>query len=228
MQRSWENRQQNRNPNPVMCSQVLNGDNQSQRDCGKLRRGIAKGAMSDISEGAASNCWQDFVQGNMLKSSRSCRNLQRNMEIQLQITRLDHHNLQVTDCKYVDNIFTNLRRKLGRSENDEMFDLKTNVQSGDWMSTTMKSAAHLGREYQPNLIACRNSNFEEIKTLFDITLRLITPEGKWDQQANQMIDQFQRIGHPICRGTCALDRGVLKRKSWRNTIHFTADSRTLN
>ena len=39
------------------------------------------------------------------------------------------------------------------------------------MSTTMKSAVHHGREYQQNLIACRKTNFEEIKTLFDITLR---------------------------------------------------------
>ena len=38
------------------------------------------------------------------------------------------------------------------------------------MSTTMKSAVHLGRENQQNLIACRNTNFEE---LFDLTLRLI-------------------------------------------------------
>ena len=55
-----------------------------------------------------------------------------------------------------------------------MFDLKTNVLIwGLFMSTTMKSAVHLGREYQQNLIAYRNTNFEELKTLFDITLRLI-------------------------------------------------------
>ena len=36
------------------------------------------------------------------------------------------------------------------------------------MSTTMKSAVHLCREYQQNLIACRNTTFEEVKTLFDI------------------------------------------------------------
>ena len=41
------------------------------------------------------------------------------------------------------------------------------------MSITMKSLVHLGPEHQQNRIACRNTNFEEIKTLFDITLRLI-------------------------------------------------------
>ena len=55
-----------------------------------------------------------------------------------------------------------------------MLDLKTNVLIRRlFMSTTMKPALHLGREYQQNLIACRNTNFEEIKTLFDITVRLI-------------------------------------------------------
>ena len=50
------------------------------------------------------------------------------------------------------------------------------------------------------------------------------PDGKWNQQANQMMDEFQQSGHPIFRGTRELDRGVLKRKSGRTTIHFTADS----
>ena len=36
----------------------------------------------------------------------------------------------------------------------------------------MKSAVRLGFEYQQNLIARRNTNFEELKTLSDTTLRL--------------------------------------------------------
>ena len=75
---------------------------------------------------------------------------------------------------YVEKIFTHLRRKLNRTEDDEMFDLKTNVLIwGLFMSTTMKSATHLGMEYDQNLIACQNTNFEGIKTLFDLSLRLI-------------------------------------------------------
>ena len=63
----------------------------------------------------------------MLKGSRGCGKLEQKIEIQLQTTRVDHHNLQVTDYGYVEKIFTNLRRKFYRTENDEMFDLKTNV-----------------------------------------------------------------------------------------------------
>ena len=59
-----------------------------------------------------------------------------------------------------------------------MFDLRTNVLIwGLFMSTTMKSAVRLGREYQQKLIARRNTNLEEIKTLFDITLRLIVEKS---------------------------------------------------
>ena len=76
---------------------------------------------------------RDYVQGNMPWSFGCCRKLQRRIEIQLQTTMLDHHDLQV--------------------------------------STSMKSAIHLDSDH--NLIACQNTNFEGIKTLFDISLRLI-------------------------------------------------------
>ena len=41
---------------------------------------------------------------------------------------------------------------------------------------------------------------------------------------NQLIEQCQQSCHPTFRGTRALNRGTLKRKSGRNIIHFTADS----
>ena len=63
-------------------------------------------------EGAAGNCRQDTVQSNMVESSRGCGKLQQKIEIQLQTTRLDHHNLQVTDYGYGEKVFMNLRRKL--------------------------------------------------------------------------------------------------------------------
>ena len=37
----------------------------------------------------------------------------------------------------------------------------------------MKAAVHLGQHYNENLITYRTTNFEEHKTLFDITQRLI-------------------------------------------------------
>ena len=102
----------------------------------------------------------------MCDSSGSCGKLQQAVEIRLETIRLENHNLQVTYYEYVEKVFTNLRHKLYRSKNDEMFDLKTNVFIWRlFMPTTMK--------YDKNLIACQSTNFEGIKTLFDITLRLI-------------------------------------------------------
>ena len=80
--------------------------------------------------------------------------MRQKIEIHMQTTRLDHHNLQVTDYGYVEKVFTNLRRKLNRTEDDEMLDLKTNVLTwGLFMSTTVTSAIHFGLEYDENLTA---------------------------------------------------------------------------
>ena len=37
----------------------------------------------------------------------------------------------------------------------------------------MKAAIHLGEDYTENLVACRKTNFDALKTLFDITQKLI-------------------------------------------------------
>ena len=164
---------QNRVQNPETCSQVWKGDNQSQRSCGKLQRCTAQGAMPDSSR-SCGELQRDYVQSNIPKSSGSCWKLQRKIEIQLQATRLHHHSPQVPDYGYDEKIFTNLRRKLKRTEDDEMFDLKTNVLFWRvFMLTTMKSATHPGLDYYQNLIACENTNFDAIKTLFDMSLKQI-------------------------------------------------------
>ena len=55
-----------------------------------------------------------------------------------------------------------------------MLDQRVNVViSGLFMSTTMKAAIHLGEDYNENLVACRNPYYDALKTLFDITQKLI-------------------------------------------------------
>ena len=55
-----------------------------------------------------------------------------------------------------------------------MLDVKTNVLIwGLVMSTTMKALVHLGPNYNENLVGCKNTNFKELRALFDITHRLI-------------------------------------------------------
>ena len=140
----------NKDQNPAACSQDRNEDNPRQGGCWKQQRGDA----CDSSGG----CWK----------------LQRGVENQLERTRLDYHNVQISDYRYVEKVFENLRQKL-RSFS---LDAKTNVLIwGLFMSTTMKSSVHLGLQYQENLVAYRNTNFEELKTLCDITLRLIVEQS---------------------------------------------------
>ena len=40
----------------------------------------------------------------------------------------------------------------------------------------MKAAVHLGQMFNEHLLTCRNTNFEELKTMFGINQRLV-----WDQ-----------------------------------------------
>ena len=53
---------------------------------------------------------------------------------------------------------------------------------------------------------------------------LINQKGKWNNEANQMIKHFEESGHPIFRGTSALNRGILRRTEGRKATHFTAES----
>ena len=53
------------------------------------------------------------------------------------------------------------------------------------------------------------------------------PEGKWDQQAHQMIEVIAQRSHPVFRCTSVLSRGTFKRKQGRNTVHFTADAENI-
>ena len=46
---------------------------------------------------------------------------------QLTEVKLDHHNLQVSGTRYIENVFTKVRQKLNRPEGDEMLDQKVNV-----------------------------------------------------------------------------------------------------
>ena len=42
-----------------------------------------------------------------------------------------------------------------------------------FMASSMKAAIHLGPNYLANLEVCKNTNFEEIQSLFNVTQKLI-------------------------------------------------------
>ena len=87
---------------------------------------------------------------------------------------MEFHNMQISDHRYLEKVFKNLRQKLNLAEEAPILGLKANVLIwGLFMSGTMKAAIHLGPSYIENLEVYRNTNFEELKNLFDFTQRLI-------------------------------------------------------
>ena len=55
-----------------------------------------------------------------------------------------------------------------------------------------------------------------------------SPQGPWDQKADEMLLEFAESGHPIFRATTPLSRGKLKSKGHgKLSIHFTADYSTI-
>ena len=51
----------------------------------------------------------------------------------------------------------------------------------------MKASVHLGPSYDENLVAYRNTNFDELKTLFDSTQRLILEQSFEIQNVSTMM-----------------------------------------
>ena len=76
-------------------------------------------------------------------SSASTRELERGDDIQIGRTRLVFHNMQISDHRYLEKVFKNLRQKLNLAEEAPVLDLKTNV----LIWTTVKAAVHLGPNY---------------------------------------------------------------------------------
>ena len=59
--------------------------------------------------------------------------------------------------------------------------------------------------------------------------RINSPQGAWDNIAEDMLLQFAESGHPIFRATTPLSRGQLKSKGrGKLSIHFTADQDTVD
>ena len=98
----------------------------------------------------------------------------RGVQNQLTEVKLDHQNLQVFENRYIEKVLMNVRRKLNRPEGDQMLDHRVHLLIwGLFMTTTMKAVIHVGEDYNKNLVACGNTNFDALKTFFDIRQKLI-------------------------------------------------------
>ena len=145
-----------------------------------------------------------LVQSGTCERSGSIGKQVQGVENQLARTRLDFHNVQISDCQFVEKVFEKIRQKLRRSSYE--LDGKTNVSILRlFMSTTMKVSVHFGFHYNENLAAHRNTNFKELKTLIDMTSRSILeqslrdPECIYDDVTFRSLDVIYFVSQPSYR-----------------------------
>ena len=80
-------------------------------------------------------------------SSASTRKLERGDDIQIGKPKMEFHNMQISDHRYLEKVFKNLRKKLNLAEEAPVIGieaLKTNLLLKRlFLSTTIKSTFHL-------------------------------------------------------------------------------------
>ena len=109
-------------------------------------------------------------------------------------------NMEYTNHRYMGKIFGNLDKKLGMSAINALFSMdsyKTDVlRLGLFLASSMKAAIHLGPDFLTNLEIYKNTKFEKIWSVFNITQKLIREHSeeilnvKWlDYSSPSMIDR---------------------------------------
>ena len=174
---SWAQRK------PLRKIRVLQGSLLSQEFDQSFVTSSTRKLVRNNNQDPTAHWWQDdtlssstrkLVRSGESASSASTRKLVRGEDNQIERTRLEFHNMQISDHRYREQVFKNLRQKLNLAEDAPVLDLKTKVLIwGLFMSTTMEAAVHFGPSYKEKLEVHSNTNFEELKNLFDFTQRLI-------------------------------------------------------
>ena len=125
---------------------------------------------------------------------------------------MEFHNMQISNYQYLTNVFQNLQKKLGTTENSSKFgieSMKTNILLwGLFMSSAMN--------YTENL-EVHNTNFEEIKSLFGITQRLISEHS--DEIFN--VKSIESASPSWTRSTLSHDQVIRWTKA---KVHVYSDS----
>ena len=85
------------------------------------------------------------------------------------------------------------------------------------MSETMKAEVHLGQEYEENLRTTKNTDFEQVKALFDISQSLILNH----KTEIYGISTIEWNATPWMRSTLPHDRAIKQSKA---KVHVHSDS----
>ena len=89
-------------------------------------------------------------------------------------TKMSHYNFQIFNVDHLEKVCSNVRQKLSRLQGDEMLNIDVNAMIwGIFTSAIMKAAVHLGQDYQQNLCTTKDTDFEKVRTLFDISQKFI-------------------------------------------------------
>ena len=107
---------------------------------------------------------------------------------------------------HLEEVYSDVRQKFGRQPEDDMLEIDVNmVIWGIFMSATMKAAVHLGQYYQENSRTTKNTDFDNIKRLFQISQKLIMDQCH-EIDGISTIDWNTTI--PWVRSTLLNDRAV--------------------
>ena len=136
---------------------------------------------NSVSQALGDRCGTESkTQHYVLKSGKEGNRCGRKVSVQTPgnrcaESRTNLQNLQTSDSRHIEKVFTNVRQKVNRPEDDQkVLDQRVNVSKwGFVMSTPKKAAIHLGENCNDNLLAYGTTNFDALKTFFDITQKLI-------------------------------------------------------
>ena len=80
-----------------------------------------------------------------------------------------------------------------------------------------------------DLVLDNGHSLDQVRKRSGILQRINSPQGAWDNIAEEMLLEFAESGHPIFRATTPLSRGQLKSKGrGKLSIHFAADEYTID
>ena len=84
--------------------------------------------------------------------------------------KLEFTNMQISNSGHLEKVFKNIKKKVNLAEDAPP---RGSKRTQPTLSAPMKAAIHMGPDYIEILEISKNTNFEELQNLFDITQKLV-------------------------------------------------------
>ena len=129
---------------------------------------------SDKNTAPSSQTWQPDANLN-----RSTARLVATEKTQIDTGRRWQHNFWVSDLGYLENVYSNLRQKIGFKPGDEMLDTYVNALIwGMFTTATTNAAVHFGKDCEENVHSIINTRGQKVRQLFEVSPLLIEEQWK--------------------------------------------------